>query len=264
MKYLLLSGKVMRSSTIYRFEILTRIVATLFSVFAIRWVWIALLQNTGYIERIGVTLDVMLTYATVSMILQALYGPTIVFEISQRIQNGMIAIDFQRPWEYQIAMLSRLLGMMGAGMVTVMLPVIAVTAILFPVNLPETWSVWVFFLTSVMLGIIVQFTMQFFIGLLAFPFVEVWSFEIMLSSAIAIFSGRVLPVWIFPDLLRDLIYILPFRCLYDIPIQIYTGTATPDQYLGLLSLQAGWAIALLLLTKGVSRYFENKLLISGG
>ncbi|MBO8162794.1 MAG: ABC-2 family transporter protein [Brevibacillus sp.] len=264
MKYLLLSGKVLRSSTIYRFEILTRILATLFSVFAIRWVWITLLQRTDYLERIGVTLDVMLTYATVSMILQALYSPTIVFEISQRIQNGMIAIDFQRPWDYQMAMLFRLLGMMGAGVITVMVPVIAVTTILFPVNLPDSMVVWAVFLSSVLLGVIVQFTMQFFIGLLAFPFVEVWSFEIMLSSAIAIFSGRVLPVWIFPDWLRDLIHIMPFRCLYDIPIQIYSGTAAPDQYLELLSLQAAWAIGLLALTKGFSRYFENKLLISGG
>lgn len=264
MKYLLLSGKVLRSSTIYRFEIFTRILATLFSVFAIRWIWIALLQNTEYIERIGVTLDVMLTYATVSMILQALYGPTIVFEISQRITSGMIAIDFQRPWDYQMAMLFRLLGMMAAGVLTVTLPVVAVTAILFPVQLPEAWSTWLAFVTSVLLGMIVQFSLQFFIGLLAFPFVEVWSFEILLSSAITFFSGRLLPIWIFPDLLRDLVNILPFRCLYDIPIQIYTGMAEPDQYLALLLFQTGWAAALLCLTRAFSRYFQYKLLISGG
>ncbi|WP_120461909.1 ABC transporter permease [Paenibacillus aceti] len=263
-KYWALSRIVLKNNTVYQLDLLARIVTTLVSVFALRQVWTALFTQSASSGTIGMSLDLMLTYATISMILQAFYGPTIVWEISQKIMDGNIVQDFQRPWDFQTSILFRALGKIFAGVITVVIPIAVVTCLFFPIQLPTSIVTWMTFLLSILIGIMINFSLQFFVGLLSFVFVEVWGFEIVLGLVIAFFSGKIIPIAMYPEFLQNLIHLLPFRGLFDIPLSIFVGTVAPAQYLDLLIFQGIWAVILMLIVRVMIRYFQRLLVVAGG
>ncbi|MBE7105823.1 hypothetical protein FT637_23205 [Bacillus cereus] len=252
-----------KSATVYKFNVLTKIIATLIAVFAVRQVWTVLYENPPA-NGVNVTLDVMLTYMTISIVLQSLYTPTIVWEVSQKIQNGQIAQEFQRPWNFEFAMLSRSFGLILANVMTVVIPIGVITVFIFPISISSSWIMWCAFLFSIFAGIIINFCVQFFISLLAFVFVEVWGFEIVIGLATSFLSGQLIPLWFFPEFLQKIAQFLPFRGMYDIPLSIITGQVNFQNVLGLLAFQIMWAVGLIIIIRLVVRYFQRVLVVAGG
>ncbi|MBK5457811.1 ABC-2 family transporter protein [Bacillus sp. TH23] len=113
-------------------------------------------------------------------------------------------------------------------------------------------------------GIIINFCVQFFISLLAFVFVEVWGFEIVIGLATSFLSGQLIPLWFFPEFLQKIAQFLPFRGMYDIPLSIITGQVNFQNVLGLLAFQIMWAVGLIIIIRLVVRYFQRVLVVAGG
>jgi ABC-2 type transport system permease protein len=61
-----------------------------------------------------------------------------------------------------------------------------------------------------------------------------------------------------------LIVATPFPSVIQIPLDILVERGSPMVQLGLLGVQAGWAVALLALCWWVQRRGERKLVIQGG
>lgn len=263
-KYFMIAKTVLKRKTVYRMEIISRMVATLISVLALRQVWTSLFQNSESSVINGMTLEMMVTYTTVAMLLQAFYGPTVIWEVSQKILDGNIVTELNRPWDYQLSVFSRSIGEIVAGILTIVLPIAIITIILFPIDITLSVAAWLTFIFSIIIGVMINFALQFFIGLLAFVFVEVWGFEIVLSLVITFFSGKFIPLSFYPEYLREFAYFLPFRALFDIPLSIMVGTASPSEYLSLIGFQAAWAIVLMVGVRMLVGRFQKLLVVAGG
>ena len=61
------------------------------------------------------------------------------------------------------------------------------------------------------------------------------------------FSGMTLPLAFFPDWLETFARVLPFASIVQVPIDVYLGKHTGLDLVGVLALQAAWAVALLAL-----------------
>lgn len=260
-------GKLMittlKNATVYKFNVLTKVIATIIAVFAVRQVWTVLYENPPA-NGVNVSLSNMLTYMTIAIILQSLYTPTIVWEVSEKIQNGQIAHEFQRPWSFEFAMLFRSLGMILANILTVVLPIAVITLFIFPIQVSGSWLMWLFFIISITFGIIINFCIQLFIALLSFIFVEVWGFEIVVSLATSFLSGQLIPLWFFPEFLQKIAEILPFRGMYDIPLSIITDRINIQNTLELLAFQGVWVAVLVLMIRIIVKYFQKLLVVAGG
>ncbi|WP_341279700.1 ABC-2 family transporter protein [Paenibacillus sp. FSL H8-0537] len=259
--YAKLVTTVFKKNTTYRLTLLFRILTTIISVLATRQVWSILYRdgsNAG-----GFTLSTMLTYVTIAMILQAFYSSSIAFEISSKIQTGGIVQDFQRPWSFQAAMFAYSFGSVLAGIVSVVLPILIVTLVLFPIDVPSNPLAILYFFVSILLGLIINFCIQFLIGMLSFIFVEVWGFEIIVGLTVSLLSGQLIPLAFFPEGLSNVVNYLPFRGLYSIPISIYTETIVGSIWNELL-YQGIWALGLWLLISLTLKYFQRVLTVAGG
>lgn len=263
-KYWVLLRTVFGSIAIYRLNIFTSIIATIIGVIALRELWSTLLQDTSYIDSIGVTKENMLNYVTLSMILQALYSPKIFWEISAKIHTGDIAHEFSRPWDYQLSVLSRLFGMILSNLVTVVLPILVITVLIFPISVPLSLETWIAFIISICFGVLINFSIQFFIGLLSFIFVEIWGFDIMVGLLISFMSGRLIPIWMFPEALNKIAQFLPFKGLFDTPLSIYLGISSSSQYLELLLIQGAWVLVLFLGIRFLLFRFQRLVTVAGG
>ncbi len=63
----------------------------------------------------------------------------------------------------------------------------------------------------------------------------------LISAALFLFSGMVVPLPLFPDWLQPVLNALPFRGLADTPFRIYMGHIPPEQALAMIMKQLGGA-----------------------
>ena len=71
--------------------------------------------------------------------------------------------------------------------------------------------------------------------------------SIVLTAAVTIFSGMVIPLPLFPDWAQAVLHFLPFAGIVDTPYRLYTGNYPPSQALPLVVQQLAWVIVLVLL-----------------
>ncbi len=67
------------------------------------------------------------------------------------------------------------------------------------------------------------FSIHFALGILAFWLDETWMLRVTFIIIANFFSGAVLPLELFPDALRSLLYLLPFPYMTYVPVKIFMG-----------------------------------------
>ena len=85
----------------------------------------------------------------------------------------------------------------------------------------------------------------------------------LLSVAIVVLSGMVVPLALFPDWLQPFLMWQPFAGLMDLPLRIYSGNLPPDALGGILLRQALWAIALVLFGRWLLAKGARRLVVQG-
>ena len=88
--------------------------------------------------------------------------------------------------------------------------------------------------------------------------------QALLNLLMMTLSGNILPLTLFPDSWQPVITALPYAQLLDAPIRLYTGEYSPEQAPGILLLQAGWILVLVLAGNWFWRRNQQKLVLQGG
>ena len=74
-------------------------------------------------------------------------------------------------------------------------------------------------------------------------------------------ARSIIPFWIFPDWLRGVAEILPFKAIYFTPISLYMGTMPVGEA---LAFQGAWLLALVLLSQGLWKLMMRRIVVQGG
>ena len=86
----------------------------------------------------------------------------------------------------------------------------------------------------------------------------------VLMPLVIVFSGSLLPLGFYPDIMRPFLHAQPLAGLVDIPFRIYFADLRgADALLG-LALQAGWAVALIGLGRFAMARMMRRLEMQGG
>jgi ABC-2 type transport system permease protein len=94
--------------------------------------------------------------------------------------------------------------------------------------------------------------------------VETSGFESLLVVTQIFCSGSVLPLVAFPDWLRGVLELLPFRCMVQVPIDVLLRDDTGTAALPLIALQLGWAAVLLVIGAALTRLAVRLVVVHGG
>jgi len=229
------------------------------------YIWRALLGSTGETSSsVGViTLQEMVTYAVMSVIINTLIGGDVISRIEERVKNGHIATDLIKPMNFRGLMLADMTGYGMFRIIFELLPVLVLGIISFDIKYPGPENLLLFFITLIN-GIYLSFTITFGIGLSAFWIFNVWHYERLYSDLLRLFAGSWVPLWFFPDFLVRISAFLPFRLIYYLPISIYLGKTNPNESLFLVMQQFLWIIGLYILTRIIWYRATRKLSIQGG
>jgi ABC-2 type transport system permease protein len=186
------------------------------------------------------------------------------YEVALRVRSGDVATDLQRPVDFQGYWLAQDLGRAAYHTVFRGVPPFVVGALVFDVLIPGDPVVWIAFVVSLVLAVVASFAFRFLFNLAAFWLLDYRGAGILAMVVSTFFSGQIVPLAFFPDWLERVAWALPFAAMVQAPIEVWLGHAQGLELLGLLALQAFWALALLAVGRGVLAAGMRKLVIQGG
>ena len=88
--------------------------------------------------------------------------------------------------------------------------------------------------------------------------------SILLTAAVTIFSGMVIPLPLFPGWLQTLLQWLPFAGIADTPYRLYTGNYPASDVWLLTARRLAWTIILVLLGRRLLGRATRQLVVQGG
>ena len=197
--------------------------------------------------------------ATVSM-----WAGGVTDDVAARIRTGDIAVDLYRPVSFLGWWLAGDLGRAAYHLLTRGVAPTVVGALLFDLRYPSDPLVWLAFLVSVTLAVVVSFGIRMLVACSAFWLVDDTGM-VQLSAVLAVFlSGLSVPQVLFPGTARDVVMALPWAAYIQVPVDIWLGRRSgPGVWTG-LGFQAAWAGVLLLGCAGVLRLADRKVVVHGG
>jgi len=188
--------------------------------------------------------------------------PRLTTRLDQEIKAGDIAYSLARPYSYVGFQYALFLGEAGVRLLVNYVIGGGVawlgTGALPAVGLPLLAQALVIFLAVSLL-----FLNQMALGLLAFWAEDTRGFQLIYERAMWILGGLLLPVQLFPPLLRGVAEVLPFRYAINAPAQLVVQFDA-RQFTGLVAHQAVWLAAFGLLVFALYRAGIRRVTVNGG
>ncbi|MFC8453334.1 ABC transporter permease [Kitasatospora sp. NPDC057223] len=215
----------------------------------------------------GYDASAAVTYIWVSqalLVTVAVWGGGFQDDIQERFRTGDIAIDLYRPVDFQAWWLAGDLGraafhLLARGAV----PMIA-GALAFRLRLPHDPVVWVEFLFSVLLAVVVSFGLRYLVSLAGFWLHDSDGVRAVMLVVSMFFSGMLLPIGLFPGVLGEIAPLLPWASLVQVPTDVFLQRHDGAGLLGALGFQAGWAVLLLAAGRVVQLLATRRVVVQGG
>lgn len=245
----------------YRSRMVLWIFRNMLMLFMLRMVWTSVYGDDTI--RNGITLDAMILYVTIAMLLQYLIEPVAMFELDARIQRGTVAGDLIRP----VGLIQQLLAydvgfLIGRiPMITMVLPIAAIVGSL---KAPPDFPSAVAFGFSLLLAYILNLLVWLPVGMLGFWTLSTSGIRFLLFSVLAFVSGQMVPLWFMPGVLRTILEWLPFQGMSFAPLSIYVGQVSGSEMWRTIGIQAVWAAILGLMVAQIWRRARNVVTVQGG
>jgi len=237
---------------------------TVFGVL-IAYTFIALWDARPQLGGYGVEQALTFCWVAQALIMPVgLFGGSIMGEYSERVRTGAVVTDLQRPVPLLAMRLAEDLGRAAYHLLARGVAPLLFGALLFDLAWPSSPVTVALFAVSVTLAVVVGFALRYLLGLLAFWMVETAGFASLLVILQIFCSGSMLPLVAFPDWLRTVVELLPFRCLVQVPIDVLLREDTGVAVLPLLGLQVLWAAVLLGLGAALTRLAVRLVVVHGG
>jgi ABC-2 type transport system permease protein len=195
---------------------------------------------------------------------QSLIMPVYIWgwwEIIQSIRTGAVVTDMLRPTDYFTYWLSRDAGRAAAHVILRLVPTMAGGALLFDLVYPDSFGRAAAFLLSIPFAVLVSFCFRFMTNLWGFWILDHRGIAGFSMVFIGVFSGHLLPIAWYPDPVRDIINLLPFRAIVMTPVEIWLGQVSIAEGLG---LQLFWSVVMIAAARALQSVAERKVVVQGG
>lgn len=188
-------------------------------------------------------------------------------EIFDSIANGNVAYELCRPVEIYRMWFARNLATRLSRAFLRCMPILAVAAFLpapYGLSAPASVSDFLLFVFTLASGLCVTVALGMWVYVLSFYTVSPQGLRIFYTSATELFAGMVVPLPFFPDGIRQVLEILPFASMQNVPLRIYGGGMGTEEIFRAVLLQLGWLVVLTITGERVSRRAVKKVRIQGG
>lgn len=184
--------------------------------------------------------------------------------MNDQIRKGCIDTDLLRPMGFQRQMLYRNSSRIISLALFLVVPACLLAQLFMGQQLPATVFHALAFIPSLVLAYFVLFSLNFLLGLLGIMILNIKQISWAYRSLVCLLSGQLIPLWLFPENVQSVLHLLPFRCIFDIPLNIYIGAVGANNLPSSLLFQLLWACGLMLLGQFLWRLTRKRITVQGG
>ena len=261
-KYLFIyKTRIIRSFT-YKFDVYGNILMQTIIMITTSFFWKALFKGSTFGNNI--TADSMMTYTIMSSVLSVLFITGVERRIQQSVEKGTIAIDLMRPVNVFGMFLAEDLGSITALLVQNLLPILILGSVLIKFPAIVSLSAIPMFMASVILSMAINWLLAAIFGMWAFTAISMDPLYQAKKHLVRLLSGSIIPIWFFPKRIADVLNVLPFVYIYQLPLDIYIGSATNAEIYHRMQIQLVWVLVLGALFYILSGKSLKKVLVQGG
>ena len=186
----------------------------------------------------------MLTYYIISSFLSQLeMSEGVSGEISTRIRDGSFSKYMVIPVKIEGHFMAQTFGSAALYMIFNLIAA-AVWVFVFRIQFTVISNPAVILLTvlMVLMGLVFMVQLNFFIGILAFKFQDVWIFLMIKNNLVAFITGTMVPLSLLPAGIVAMMRLFPFYYVTYLPSMLLIGQNTGEIGIGLLTLSL-WMLA---------------------
>lgn len=246
---------------VYRASVWLDVAFSLLFTFMHVCVWRALL-GSGAVE--GTTVEDMITYVILSQFISTLLGSRAAAMIEQRLQSGDICNDLIRPISYRTQVLFSDLGGVLAKLLFTSLPLLVTAVLFFGIQPPACAAHFGVFVLMATVGLFISFYINYLVGLIAFRVVKSLHLLWFVGTIQRFLSGQWIPFWFYPDWLRTIADLAPFRFMFYEPIAIYMGRSHLHEAGFSIAVMIAWLLGLICLELWLWHRTVTRLVVQGG
>ncbi|GAX90438.1 ABC transporter permease [Effusibacillus lacus] len=249
----------------YRLNFWSEMFALFVQVFVVMTLWRVLYGQAPHIFG-SVTLEAMITYAVMGMILDRILTTEIGPHqyLANQIKTGMITNDLLRPVDFPSHMLLRFSGETMARIVFYVIPPTVAAYLLFDLTEPGSIGQFGWFLLSLVFSWLILFFCNFLFGFISFKTMDLVGFFFVYWAMFRFLSGQLIPLWLYPEWMQKIILWLPFQAIFYTPLSIYVGKLGGDAVWQAVLQQAVWSVVLYAIVRLLWTKVHRQLVVQGG
>jgi len=215
---------------------------------------------SDHVEAFGFTLNEMITYYFIMLLVENLITNTTTYEIAKDIRLGDISKYLIKPinymgYNFMKAIPKNLVFLVFGGIPIIILGIVIRGFLTIKFSLLNI----ICFILALTIGYLINFLLNYLLSILAFFFSEVNSMFVAIDVLKGIVTGKLFPISIVPPLLYSILMLTPFQFTAYFPTIILLNKLTQKQmYTGLITGTI-WVLVLFVLCKvmwkkGLLRY----------
>jgi len=259
-KYFAVGKITVRNNLAYVFDVLIRSIFLLVILYVFLQLWTVTFAGVGADQIGGYTLQDILWYLIFAEAI-VMGVPRLSTKIEDEVKKGDIGYQLTRPMNY---LLLHYFQYMGEALVRIPLN-LAVGSVLgfFTVGWPDYGWGWLGFVGIGLLSITLNFLLMMCLSLCAFWVEEVRGLEFVLNKLIFTVGGMMLPLELFPELVRQVAEWLPFQAVtyFASRTAVHFELAAFGQ---MVLIQLGWIALFAWLATAIYQKGVRKLHVNGG
>jgi ABC-2 type transport system permease protein len=256
-----LRGSIL-SGLAYRFSFLFMVLGNIAYMFVANFLWRGIYRGQASLR--GLSFDQAFVYVVLGSSVFLLLKSYVEWAISRDIREGRIAVYLTRPLDYQLFWLFDTLGSTATNLLVLALPALLLLAFAFNVRL-EPGPGFLLFPLSLFLAFLVNFNIDYSVGLLAFYTESTWGLSTVKDFLVTLLAGALLPLQFFPEPIRRILLWLPFQAVYYSPLSMISeANQAWLPLLSILGVQLFWVMASFALTRLLYLRAIKVLRVSGG
>lgn len=246
----------------YRADTWTFMIMQCLMMVAVGFFWRAVYGSTE--SSHGVTGDMMITYTVVSMLMNSLYYMGVEDNIADAVKTGSIATHMIKPINLFSMYFAEDMGNIVFNLIFSTIPMFVVALIIFGLPVPASGVHFLLFFVSFLLGYGINWLFSAVFAMLSFTAIDLGPVFSIKYHFVNMLSGAMIPLWFFPEWLRNAMYCLPFVYMYQEPLSIYIGKYTPAQCVSKLCIQTAWLIGLAVIFSVAQKRAAERVMVQGG
>ncbi len=219
-------------------------------------------------EQFPMTFEATVSYIWFQQAFLALFAAWMLeAEIFESIKDGNIAYELCRPMKIYPMLFARAAAMRISRAALRCLPILLFAALLpapYGLRAPEDLVTFGLFLTTMVLGLLVTVAFGTLIYAVTFFTISPEGLRLVATTVMDFFNGAVIPLPFFPDNMKQVLELLPFAAMGNVPLRIYSGDLAGKAALKAAGLQVLWLFILTCCGLAVMARAEKKMTVQGG